>query len=128
LLEGGFGVHNPAVVKLWYDEFWHPAARAKFVKWLESEPGRHLVFVRYRPAAVDIPGDTSLELEQQREDTGWIYNIADLRTTKVLWARDLNPQSNRQLVKCFPGRKIWLVEPDERPFRLRLYPDADSLR
>jgi hypothetical protein len=77
---------------------------------LRRTAGRHLVFVRY----------------DRRHDPGeeWVYNGADIDGSKVVWARELDPESNARLMRYFSGRKVWLVEPDQRPPRLVPYADA----
>jgi len=118
---------SPEMMKLWQHQFSYPAPRAKFEEWLEKQAGQQLVFVRY--ISSDLSDKTSLfKSEKLRRETGWVYNLADLSASKVIWARELDPESNRRLVDCFPGRKVWLAEPEQDPPRLRLYTDTASLR
>ncbi len=42
----------------------------------------------------------------------WVYNRADIDTAKVIWARDLVPAQNRELVHYFKDRKIWSLDLD----------------
>ena len=76
-------------------------ARARIVSALQSSPGRHLIFVRY--AEEHIPDDE------------WVYNAADIDGAKVIWARDMDKKDNQELLNYFPGREVWLVEPDTSP-------------
>ncbi|MGA2183466.1 MAG: hypothetical protein ABSH47_10585 [Bryobacteraceae bacterium] len=66
---------------------------------LASVPGPHLVFVRYGP-------------EHNVHDE-WVYNGADIDASKVVWANDLGDERNRELIRYFAGRRVWLVQPDE---------------
>ena len=75
--------------------------RAKLLTQLERMDGDHLVIVRYMPGHV---------FYQE-----WVYNEADIDGAKVVWARELSPDSNRQLLAYFHDRQVWLVEPDRNP-------------
>jgi hypothetical protein len=50
----------------------------------------------------------------------WVFNMADIDGSKVLWARDMGAQ-NSELIQYFKARKAWLVEPDYHPVRLTPY-------
>ena len=62
--------------------------RAAVLARLDRLPGRHLVFVTYRP-------DHVFTYE-------WVYNEADIDRAKVVWSRDLGTESNRQLIRLLP--------------------------
>lgn len=32
---------------------------------------------------------------------------------KVIWARDMGPEQNQELLKYYSDRQVWLAEPDE---------------
>jgi hypothetical protein len=81
--------------------------RASLQQTLEHAPGDHLIIVRYTPK--HIP-----HIE-------WVYNAADIDHAKVVWARDMGPEGNQQLLRYFYGRKVWLLKPDERPVHLQEY-------
>lgn len=74
--------------------------------------GKHLMIVRY----------------ELRHDPGdeWVYNGADLDGPPVVWARELDPASNRKLLDYFADRKAWLVEPDHRRARVTAYNLQDA--
>ena len=82
--------------------------RAHILAELEREPGRHLVIVRYKP--------------NHNVHEEWVYNRADIDGTKVVWARDMGTKQNQELTKYFKDRHVWLIEPDETPPKLSLYP------
>jgi hypothetical protein len=89
------------------------SARANIVKQLEATGTRHVVIVRYSPG--HDPGDE------------WVYNAADIDTARIVWAREMDPASNRRLVEYFRARRAWLVEPDVRTIRMVPYdPTAPS--
>jgi hypothetical protein len=68
--------------------------RAEISKRIERAPGKHLVFVRYA-------SDYTVHDE-------WVYNLADLKGSKVLFAHDLGHR-NPELVAAYPNRTTWLV-------------------
>jgi hypothetical protein len=82
--------------------------RARILSELDQQPGRHLVIVRYSASH-------QFGLE-------WVFNRADIDTSKVVWAHDLGQKQNAELLKYFQGRRIWIVEPDISPARLSAYP------
>jgi hypothetical protein len=51
----------------------------------------------------------------------WIHNAAEIDSSRVVWARDLGDAENQKLIRYYPDRHAWLVEPDARPPRLIVY-------
>ena len=97
----------PTVIHTWYSTDFHNLDRARVLAQLREESGRHLVIVRYKP------GHEILE--------EWVYNEADIDGSKVVWARDMGPARNEELIRYFKDRRGWLVEPDEKPVRVTTY-------
>jgi hypothetical protein len=85
------------------------AARAKLVGELSGYPGRQLAIVRYGPHHDILFHE-------------WVYNEPSIDLSKVVWARDMGPAKNQELIDYFHDRGVWLVEPDENPPRLSPYP------
>jgi hypothetical protein len=84
-----------------------PEGRIAIRRQLEAAPGRQLVFVRYGP---------------QHRFQEWVHNAADIDGARIVWARDLGPDENQKLLRYYPDRTAWLLEPDARPPRLLQYP------
>jgi hypothetical protein len=76
-------------------------ARAAAQRFLEQQPGKQLVIVRYGPGH-----DVLYE---------WVWNLAEIDQQKVIWARELKPTWNVQLLRHYPDRRVWLIEPDAAP-------------
>jgi hypothetical protein len=70
--------------------------RATLESKLSQLPGQHLVIVHYHPH--DIPSQD------------WIYNRADIDASKVVWARDMGDEANKELLRYYPNRQIWYVD------------------
>jgi len=86
-------------------------ARAAVLEKLESYPGRQLVIVHYNP-------DHEISFHE------WVYNRADINSARVIWARDMGPAKNAELIQYFKDRHAWLVDADDHPPTLLPYSDA----
>ncbi|MGO8790914.1 MAG: hypothetical protein ACLQVL_26520 [Terriglobia bacterium] len=78
--------------------------RADMLAALERLPGRQLVIVRYTP---------NHDIFEE-----WVYNAADIDAAKVVWARDMDPAQNQDLIHYFRGRQVFLLEADDEPPKL----------
>jgi hypothetical protein len=88
----------------------HPTSdlpRTRVAHFLEQQTGRQLVLVRYAPG------------HDARDE--WVYNAANIDASPVIWARDMNPEANRELLDYYKDRQVWLVEPDHAPPKVSLY-------
>ena len=81
-------------------------ARRRIVAQLNGTPASHLVLVRYRP--------------EHRLHDEWVYNDADIDGSKTVWAREMNPDADEELLKYYPQRKVWLLEADLKEPKLTL--------
>lgn len=84
-----------------------PLGRIAIGRQLDASPGRQLVFVRYWP---------------QHQFQEWVHNAADMDGARIVWARDLGKDENQKLLRYYPARTAWLLEPDAHPPRLQPYP------
>ncbi len=84
----------------------NPQRRIVVNQMLAAPPGQHLVIVRYAP--------------QHIFQAEWVYNEADIDAARVVWARDLGDE-NEKLLRYYPTRTAWLLEPDAQPPSLTPY-------
>ncbi|MCL5005778.1 MAG: hypothetical protein M1404_04530 [Acidobacteria bacterium] len=90
--------------------------RAAMLARLEQYPGRQLVIVRQN----NIHSNAFCE---------WVYNRADLNSARVIWADDMGPAKNQELIKYFANRHAWLLDADDKPPKLVPYgSEGDSAR
>jgi hypothetical protein len=95
--------HAPA----WYEDGPREFGRARINDELGRLTGDQLVIVRYGQ-------DHNYFVE-------WVYNDADIDQSKVVWARDMGPVADEQLISYFASRRTWILEADENPPRLLPY-------
>ncbi|WP_162601485.1 hypothetical protein [Occallatibacter savannae] len=80
---------------------------------LQQQPGPQLAIVRYAPD--HDPLDE------------WVYNQADINASEIIWARAMDPASDAELIRYYPNRTVWLVQPDSIQNRLLPYPLAQQV-
>jgi hypothetical protein len=81
--------------------------RQTLVAELEANPGEDLVIVRYEPG--------------RNINTEWVYNPADIDRAPVVFARDMGPARNRELLEHFKGRTVWLLDVGPEGARIEPY-------
>jgi hypothetical protein len=91
------GIARRSCDPLWWTCTGDPS-RVAVIKQLMDAPGKHLIVVRYSD-------DHNIHDE-------WVYNRADIDGSKIIWARELDPEQNAKLFAYFKDRQVWLVEPD----------------
>jgi len=69
------------------------AHRTRILQSLEGIPGDHLVVVQYA--------------QDHLSDQEWVYNEADIDAARVVWARAMNEEKDRELLEYFTGRQAW---------------------
>ncbi len=77
---------------------------------LQSHPRPSLVIVKYGPG------------HSMHEE--WVYNQANIPQAYVVWARQLDASRMPELLELYPGRDVWIVEPDKKPVKLSKAMDA----
>lgn len=88
--------------------------RQSIPKNLEQDGDRHLIIVRYGP--------------NHNVHEEWVFNRADIDAAKVVWAREMDPESDAELIKYFKDRKVWLLEVDLTYTKQRPYDPQKELR
>jgi hypothetical protein len=95
----------------WIAEWYGPGIfgqeRASIETKLENLPGDQLAIVHYS--------------EKHNPMDEWVYNAAGIDSSKVIWAQDMDPRDNAELVAHYKNRQIWLVEPDTIPAKISPY-------
>jgi hypothetical protein len=86
--------------------------RASIAQQLSALPGQHVVLVSYSP-------DFDLDRE-------WVSNLSDIDDEKIVWARDMGAEENRELINYYPGREFWLVRGGLAPPHLEPYRESKS--
>ena len=84
--------------------------RAAILRRLESTPGQHIVFVQYERIGYQM--------------NEWVYNDADIDHAKVIWANDMGPEKNQEVLDYYTHRHAWVVEADDTPGTLSPYSPA----
>jgi len=88
----------------WYNSDSRSVPREEIEKKLEMLPGKSLVVVSYKLRGnATIPGE-------------WIYNAADIKSAKVVWAWDMGAK-NQELFDYFNDRQVWKIEVSATPPR-----------
>lgn len=90
----------------WHQDGPRSFGRSAVLCELQRLEGEHLVIVRYKP-----------EHEPFAE---WVYNDADIDHARVVWAREVDPSHDHQLINYFRNRRVWLLEADEVPPKLTI--------
>ena len=72
---------------------------------ISSVPGNHLVLVKYLP-------DHDVNFE-------WVYNEPDIDASRIVWARSLSPDQDREVIGYFSGRHLWTLDAGDGTANLR---------
>jgi hypothetical protein len=89
-------------------------SRAEITRLLQRRADRGLVLVRYA-------SDASPGIE-------WVYNEADLDQARLLFARSLSPEQDRELVLAYPERRVWVLNAKGSRLGVAAHPDAPAWR
>jgi hypothetical protein len=81
--------------------------RVALVRELSRTPGKQLVVVSYG--------------SHHNPHLEWVWNQADIDSSKIVWARDMGETGNRDLLNYFKDRQVWRMNGDDSPPRLQPY-------
>ncbi len=87
--------------------------RGQLLSQLGNDGRRHLVIVRYGA--------------RHPSDHEWVYNEADIDGAHVVWAREMDAVRNRELLRYFTDRLVWLLDADADDPSLVPYPAFEPL-
>jgi hypothetical protein len=87
--------------------------RAHLQERLEGLPGRQLVIVQYGA--------------EQPKFKEYVYNLADIDSQRVVWARSMGARENAELLNYYRDRYAWLLTINSDRGDLRPYPGARTL-
>ena len=94
--------------------------RSQILAGLRQYQGRQLVLVRYSPSLYNL----SIHSTGEWPPSGvweWVYNSADIDKQKVIWAHDMGPKQNQELIDYYKIRSVWLLYADDQPPKLVPY-------
>ncbi len=89
-----------------------PSVRSRIERRLAALGGKHLVFVRTR--------------DPLRAADAWYYNGPDLEASPILWAQEIDADSDRRMLAHYAGRRLWTVQAETgelEPYRGPLPPE-----
>jgi hypothetical protein len=92
---------KPVVIQTWASMLPAFNKRYQLQQRLERIGGKHLVLVRY----------TGHDREPNIHSE-WVYNAADIDDSQIVWAREPDQAARGELLNYFPGRQVWIADPD----------------
>src|SRR5207248_5498687 len=98
---------TPGFSHNWYSVGEQNLDRARLIADLNNQSGRDLILVQYSP-----------QHDVHRE---WVYNSADIDGSKIVWARDMGPVQNAELLEYFKDRRTWWLSADDPSLHLVPY-------
>jgi hypothetical protein len=79
---------------------WVAIERQRVIRDLQREPGKHLVIVHYGPNHVPT--------------SEFVYNAADIDGSRIVFARSMGNDKDRELCEYFNDRKAWDLSFDDK--------------
>jgi hypothetical protein len=103
-----------------------PVGRSSVLEDLLQKPERQLVLVRYTGGLYDLPR----HMPGMWPPSGlweWVYNSAEINDQKIIWAQDMGPAKNDELIRYYKDRRVWLLYADDQPPKLVPYVDSGGV-
>lgn len=100
-------ITNSAAPMTWCSPWMQLYPRSQIESRLDAMPGKHLVLVHYGP--------------QHDASASWVNNNADIDDSKIVWAHDMGPQENEQLIRYFSDRDVWWLDPRQNEVQFTRY-------
>jgi hypothetical protein len=100
-------INNSAAPMTWCSPWTQLYPRAEIESRLDGLPGRHLVIVHYGP--------------KHDSSASWVNNAADIDGSKIVWAHDMGPEQNEELIRYFAGRQVWWLDPKQTEVQFTRY-------
>jgi hypothetical protein len=72
--------------------------RARLERQLSQSTEKYLLLIRYEP--------------KHHPSKEWVYNGADIPSQRVIWARAMSPDADRELAKLYPEHRPFYVDAD----------------
>jgi hypothetical protein len=85
-------VHINSMPQTWCSPYEQPWDRPRIQAEMEKLPGRQLLLVHYGA--------------EHDPRSSWVSNGADIDGSKVVWANDMGPQQNQELIDYFKDRRV----------------------
>ena len=101
LLVGALCINSAVAISNFHETLSDPLApptRSALIEKLQSQPGNHLIIVRYPM------------FETWNVFTEWVYNTADPDSSRIVFAHDLGPTRQPALIQYYKDRHMWLLE------------------
>jgi hypothetical protein len=92
----------------WFGPDHFVTQRSVVAQQLEQMPGAQLAIVRYSPDHDPIDE--------------WVYNAADVDSSRIVWARAMDPADDLELIRYYNQRRAWLIQPDSPAEQIVPYP------
>jgi hypothetical protein len=102
----GIGIYCVQLCRA-HGQGWH-MERARILRQLREQGGRHLVIVHY--------------FKDHSPHEEWVYNEADIDRSAVVWARDMGWEQNQDLLAHFQDRHVWFLAAYPEQPELLCYP------
>lgn len=107
-------ITNAAAPMTWCSPWPESYPRSEIEQRLNALPGRHLVIVNYGP--------------EHDANVSWVNNRADIDDSKIVWAHNMGPAQNEELIHYFSDRDVWWLDPKQHRIEFTEYREGQENR